>query len=166
MTTMPYYFPTTSIREQIEFTEDVTASTKLPVLLYNIPPVTGYSLNEELLDHVCDIDNLYGIKDSSGKAENFLKLKERYGEKLKIFVGAEELNYFGLKNGADGLVPSLANPFPKVLAAAWKASREGDWEACKKHCDLVDEMNKLNRFSDSWMSPNIWRKEALARWGL
>lgn len=97
VTTMPYYFPTTSIREQIEFTEDVTASTKLPVLLYNIPPVTGYSLNEELLDHVCDIDNLYGIKDSSGKAENFLKLKERYGEKLKIFVGAEELNYFGLK---------------------------------------------------------------------
>ena len=166
VTTMPYYFPTTSIREQIEFTEDVTASTKLPVLLYNIPPVTGYSLNEELLDHVCDIDNLYGIKDSSGKAENFLKLKERYGEKLKIFVGAEELNYFGLKNGADGLVPSLANPFPKVLAAAWKASREGDWEACKKHCDLVDEMNKLNRFSDSWMSPNIWRKEALAQMGI
>ena len=25
VTTMPYYFPTTSIREQIEFTEDVTA---------------------------------------------------------------------------------------------------------------------------------------------
>ena len=85
---------------------------------------------------------------------------------MKIFVGAEELNYFGLKNGADGLVPSLANPFPKVLAAAWKASREGDWEACKKHCDLVDEMNKLNRFSDSWMSPNIWRKEALAQMGI
>lgn len=71
VTTMPYYFPTTSIREQIEFTEDVTASTKLPVLLYNIPPVTGYSLNEELLDHVCDIDNLYGIKDSSRKGREF-----------------------------------------------------------------------------------------------
>ena len=27
-------------------------------------------------------------------------------------------------------------------------------------------MNELNGFSDSWMSPNIWRKEALKQMGI
>ncbi len=166
VTTMPYYFPTTSVREQSEFVRDVTKSTKLPVLLYNIPAVMGYALTEELLDLVCDIENLYGIKDSSGKKESFDRLSERYGDKLQIFVGAEELNYYGLKNKAAGLVPSLANTFPKVLAEIWHSSQNEDWETCKKCCALIDEMNQLNRFSDSWMSPNIWRKEALSQMGI
>ncbi|MEA5012257.1 MAG: hypothetical protein VB100_11155, partial [Angelakisella sp.] len=69
-------------------------------------------------------------------------------------------------NGSYGLGPSLANPFPKVLAEAWKASKCRDWEKCKKVTDLVNEINILNSFSDSWMSPNIWRKEALQQMGI
>lgn len=166
VTTMPYYFPTSSVGEQIEFVRDVTGATKLPVLLYDIPSVIGFHLTEELLDEVCGIDNLYGIKDSSGEKASFDRLWKRYHDKLQIFVGAEELNHYGLKNGASGLVPSLANVFPKVLAEVWTSSQKGDWETCKERCALVDEMNQLNRFSDSWMSPNIWRKEALAQMGI
>ncbi len=166
VTTMPYYFPTSSVREQIEFVKDVTEAAELPVMLYNIPSVMGYALTEELLDEVCDIDNLYGIKDSSGQKESFDRLWERYHDKLQIFVGAEELNYYGLIHGAAGLVPSLANVFPGMLKRVWESSGKGDWETCKEQCALVDEMNRLNHFSDSWMSPNIWRKEALAQMGI
>lgn len=166
VTTMPYYFPTTSVKEQIDFVRDVTKSTTLPVLLYNIPSVIGYALTERLLDEVCRIDNLYGIKDSSGKKESFDRLWGKYHDQLQIFVGAEELDYYGLSHDAAGLVPSLANVFPKVLAKVWKAAKEEDWRTCRKQCELVDEINQLNRFSDSWMSPNIWRKEALYQMGI
>lgn len=164
--TMPYYFPTTSAYEQEEFIREVTEATELPVILYNIPAAAGCSLKKEALDAVCKIPNLYGIKDSSNDAGYFDWLRERYGGELKIFLGAEELNYYGLTHGADGLVPSLANPFPRVLSAAWKAAKDKDWESCKVHCDLVNAMNELNGFSDSWMSPNIWRKEALKQMGI
>lgn len=166
VTTLPYYFPMTSVKEQIDFITDVTAATRLPVLLYNIPAAIGCSVSEQALDEVCKIENLYAIKDTSGKPEFIDRLQERYGKELKVFVGDERLNYYGLSHGANGLVPSLANPFPKILARAWDAAKQQKWEDCKYHCDLVDEMNVLNRFSDSWMSPNIWRKEALARMGI
>lgn len=166
VTTLPYYFPMTSVKEQIDFITDVTAATKLPVLLYNIPAAIGCSISEQALDAVCKIENLYAIKDTSGKPEMIDRLQERYGKDLKIFVGDERLNYYGLSRGASGLVPSLANPFPKVLARAWEAAKRQDWDLCKHCCDQVDSMNRLNAFSDSWMSPNIWRKEALAQMGI
>ncbi|MEA5012179.1 MAG: dihydrodipicolinate synthase family protein, partial [Angelakisella sp.] len=106
--TMPYYFPTTSHSEQIEFIRSLTDSTKLPVLLYNIPSVIGYSLSDEVLDAVYDISNFYGVKDSSGDEDYLLNLLNRYGDKLHIYVGNERLCYTGLQNGASGLVPSLA----------------------------------------------------------
>lgn len=166
VTTMPYYFPTTSHAEQIDFIRSVTAATKLPVMLYNIPSVVGCSLSDEVLDAVCDIENFCGVKDTSGDEAYLNNLLDRYGDKLKVYVGDERLCYAGLHGGASGMVPSLANPFPRVLASAWKAAKDKDWEACKKHTDLVNEMNVLNRFSDSWMSPNIWRKEALQQMGI
>lgn len=166
VTTMPYYFPTTSVREQAEFVRDVTNSSSVPVLLYNIPPVTGYSLTEELLDEVRGLENLYGIKDSSGNKKKLDRLCRKYRGRLKIFVGAEELNCYGLKQHADGLVPSLANVFPKILKKVWESAKEEAWCVCEKECELVDEMNRLNRYSDSWMSPNIWRKEALSQMGI
>lgn len=166
VTTVPYYFPTTSHAEQISFIQDVTASTKLPVLLYNIPSVVGCSLTFDVLDTVSTIENLYGIKDTSGDEAYLNDLVACYGDKLKIYVGDERLCFSGLRIGASGMVPSLANPFPRILAAAWKAAQKEDWDSCKKHTDLVNEINALNRFSDSWMSPNIWRKEALRQMGL
>ena len=166
VTTLPYYFPMTSVKEQIDFITDVTAATPLPVFLYNIPAAVGCGISQQALDAVCGIDNLCAVKDTSGKPEVIDWLKERYGDSLKIFVGDERLNYYGLSHGADGLVPSLANPFPRILARAWEAAGRQDWAACRRHCGLVDEMNGLNRFSDSWMSPNIWRKEALAQMGI
>ncbi len=165
-TTLPYYFPTTSVKEQIDFIREVTLSTELPVILYHIPATVGSHLSERALDEVWELPNLYGIKDSSGDKDCLDRLLERYGERLRIFVGDEKLSYYGLRHGVKGLVPSLANPFPKVLAAAWKAAGKKDWEECKAHCELVNTMNELNSFSDSWMSPNIWRKEALKQMGI
>ncbi len=166
VTTLPYYFPTSSPREQADFIADAAGATRLPLLLYNLPAAVGRSIAYEALDAVCAIDNLYGIKDTSGQTEYVDRLLQQYGSRLKIFVGDERLTYYGLSHGAAGVVPSLANPFPKVLAAAWQAAKAQDWESCKRHCGVVDRMNILNGFCDSWMSPNIWRKVALAQLGV
>lgn len=160
-TTLPYYFPSTSLKEQIQFLEDVTSSVSVPVILYNIPIALGFGVSSDVLDEVAGLDNLYGIKDT-GSGKDFLDLLLlKYHDRLKVFVGDESLFYHGLSNGADGIVPSMANPFPRLLARGWKASQDKDWETCRKCFEQVDDMNLLNKFSDSWMGSNIWRKEAL-----
>lgn len=55
----------------------------------------------------------------------------------------------------------MANCFPKIWKKIWETSKKKDWDECRSQCEIVDKMNQMNKFSDSWMSPNIWRKEAL-----
>jgi 4-hydroxy-tetrahydrodipicolinate synthase len=165
--TLPYYFPNTSEYEMYCFFETIAKATQLPVILYNIPVEVGGKIPVLLIEKLQEIDNIIGVKDSGGDKRYLDALVKQFSSPdFSILVGDEALNYYGLSNGADGLVPSLANPFPKLLAAAYKHAKEKNWEQSKYYCDIVDDMNRLNKFSDSWMSPNIWRKVALDKMGI
>ena len=164
VTTLPYYFPNISEFEMLHFFEDIAKATSLPVILYNIPAAVGSIIPITVIEKLQDIDNIVGVKDSGGiKTYLDLLIKKFSNSNYSILVGDESLNYYGLNSGADGLVPSLANPFPKLLSAVYQYAQQGNWKQSKYYCDVVDDMNRLNKFSDSWMSPNIWRKVALSK---
>ncbi len=169
VTTLPYYFPNTSKYEAVQFIGKVASSTKLSVILYNIPVAIGSAIAPEVLDEVFPIGNIAAIKDSSGDLSYLESLMKRYhgkGKPFSVIVGNEKANFAGLSMGADGMVPSLANPYPKLLKAVYDSAVAKDTVKLKYYCDIVDEMNRLNSFSDSWMSPNIWRKAALEMMGI
>ncbi len=167
--TLPYYYPIRTDAEAFAYYTAVAESTRLPVMLYNIPSTCGASLSLDVVERMFGHDNVVGIKDSSGDLprlfEEIRRFKNR-GKDFAVVVGAEELSYEGLKAGADGVVPSLANPFPKLFAAIWRAARAGDWETLRRLCAAVDEMNRINSSTGSWMAPNIWRKKALTHMGV
>lgn len=165
---LPYYFPI-SENEAYDFFKDIAMSTSLPVILYNIPVACGKSISFSLLEKLLHIDNIVGIKDSSGDKQYFsgiIEICRKRRADFKVLVGTEDMIYYGLTSGADGIVPSLANPFPRLLAELYKSSLAGDYEKLKYHCDLVNKINKINSMSDSWMFTNLWRKRALELMGI
>lgn len=166
VTTLPYYFPTASPREQRQFIGAVLDASPKPVFLYNIPSIIGCNIDAAALRAVMGHPNLCGIKDTSGDGALLASLIDICGESAGVFVGDERLIYHGLREGAAGLVPSLANPFPRLLRDVWRAARSSSWDVCRELCGIVDGMNALNGFCDSWMAPNIWRKEALCQMGI
>ena len=50
--------------------ETVAASVSIPVMLYNIPKSTGKNIPASVVAEVAQIDNVRGVKDSSGDMEN------------------------------------------------------------------------------------------------
>ena len=167
VTTLPYYFPMRSATEQRLFIEHVLDRSKLPVLLYNIPVVVGCSIDPEVLETLAGHPNLYGIKDTGGDIAYLSMLIRRFSDRMRVYVGDERLSLDGMRLGASGLVPSLANAFPRLLSQMWHAFSCGDEATCLWCRDVMNRMNNaLNAFSDSWMSPNIWRKEALRQMGV
>ena len=167
--TLPYYFPIYNDNEAYSFFSTVAASTKLSVVLYEIPTNCGASISFDVIDRLFDIDNIASIKDSSGSFERLQKIIERYknkGKDFSITVGDESLCYAGFMAGADGIVPSLANPFPKLLADAYSAAASSDWTRLRGVCDIIDSMNALNKYNNTWMMPNTWRKKALSHMGI
>lgn len=167
--TLPYYFPNTSKGEAVQFFSDVAASTKLPVILYNIPVAIGSAIGRDVLDELYPIENIAGIKDSSGDLKYLEELLRRYHGKSKPFaviVGDESAAYSGLSMGADGMVPSLANPYPRLLKAIYDSALLKNDERLRYYCGIMNDMNRLNTASDCWMFPNIWRKVALEMMGI
>ncbi len=166
--TLPYYYPIYNDDEAYSFFSSVAAATKLPIMLYNIPSTCGANISIEVVEQLLHIDNIIGIKDSSGDLNNIhqlLTLKNR-GRDFAVTVGDESLCYEGLWAGADGIVPSLSNPYPKLLAELYRSAVTKDEIRLKELCSIMDDMNQLNRYSNTWMSPNVWRKKALAHLGI
>lgn len=169
VTTLPYYYPIYNDDEAYSFFRDVTSATSLPVVLYEIPSTIGASISFEVIDKLFSTKNVIGIKDSSGDFPRLRETIKRYknaGKDFSITMGSESLCYEGFTAGADGIVPSLANPFPKLLANIYRASLAKDNLKLKELCGVMDSMNKLNTHCDAWMSPNVWRKKALSHMGI
>ena len=70
----PYYEPL-SLEETVTYIKDVAASVKIPVMLYNIPAVTGVNLDPATVRALAeDVENIRYIKDSSANWEQALQL--------------------------------------------------------------------------------------------
>ena len=166
VTTLPYYYPTKSPAEQRAFIEALLDASPLPVCLYNIPSVIGFNMDLDVLESLCGHENFFGVKNTNADIAYLRALIDKIGGRASVYVGDESVLFEGLQMGAKGFVPSIGNPFPRLTRAIWDSACRGDWEACRGYCGVVDRMNALNSFSDSWMSPNIWRKEALSQMGV
>lgn len=167
--TLPYYYPIRNDEEAYSFFAAVADTTEKPVMLYNIPSTCGASISLDVIERLFARKNIIGIKDSAGDKARLEEEVRRFKNRDKDFavvVGSEELAYDGLKMGADGVVPSLSNPFPALFADLYAAAVRKDFARLRELCDVVNGMNRLNGFCDAWMSPNVWRKKALSLMGV
>jgi 4-hydroxy-tetrahydrodipicolinate synthase len=165
--TLPYYIPVRHPREQLHFFETVLGETDLPVMLYNIPATVNAEISLEVVEKASRKPNMIGIKDSSGNLGYLKKLVEmRPKPEYKVLVGDESLSAKGLLSGGDGLVPSLANVFPKLFVDLYKRCAAGDEEGAMRLQSRIDEINQWNKCSDSWLGALIFRKKALSMMGI
>jgi 4-hydroxy-2-oxoglutarate aldolase len=66
----PHFFrPQLRPAEMLNYYRMVADSSALPILLYNIPAYTAYELPVEVIAELCGHENIYGVKDSSGKPD-------------------------------------------------------------------------------------------------
>jgi len=143
--------PTALPREQLEnWTERLLASVEGPVVLYNIPTVCGVSVPLELLEQWLGHPRLRGLKDSENDPARLEMLLTRFRGRpdFSVFVGVGALMAQGLRLGAHGIVPSVANLIPRVCVEMWTAAQRGDWprvEACAQRAQEVAALYQNGR---------------------
>lgn len=85
----PYFLKPTD-EELIQHYTQVAASVKIPIILYNIPKATGVNISVSVLKELSKVDNIYGIKDSSGDLDNLKGYIEAVeGTKINVLVGSD-----------------------------------------------------------------------------
>ena len=104
------FFISPSEKELIHHYETVAASTKLPIVLYNIPKSTKINLSKETVKTLAGIENIAAIKDSSGDMENLKGYVDAcQGTDMKVLVGSDSKIAPAIRLGAVGAIAGTSN---------------------------------------------------------
>ncbi|WP_277814718.1 dihydrodipicolinate synthase family protein [Haloarcula limicola] len=127
----PYYLGTTQTGLE-RFFRSIADDSPLPLLLYNIPQLTGNELSVDLVASLADHETIVGLKDTSGNLTYHHRAIEATPDDFAVFQGATELATASLDVGADGLIAGPANVFPEPTAELYDAHDRGDLTTARR----------------------------------
>lgn len=143
--TLPCYYALTP-EQMYGYYKDMADTLPVPLMLYNITITTHMSIPLDIIERLSHHPNIVGLKDSENNVP-------RLEEALRLFGGREDFAYFcgcaansavALKNGADGIVPSVGNYLPEAYQALYEAGIAGDTETAEKYQQMTIEIGKVN----------------------
>ena len=132
----PYYLGTTQPGLG-RFFRSVADQSSLPLLLYNIPQLTGNPLSVDLVTELAEHSAIVGLKDTSGDLNYHYRAIEETPDDFAVFQGATELASASLDVGTDGLIAGPANVFPAEMAALYEAHDRGDLARVRELMETV-----------------------------
>jgi dihydrodipicolinate synthase/N-acetylneuraminate lyase len=123
--------PTSMVRGNhaavIEFFENVADTSPVPVFLYSVPAVTGYTLPRESAIELSQNPNIVGMKDSTGDPVAMAGLVETTTDDFVLMTGASRAVTLSIAVGAHGAITASSNYLPelasKVVSTARRSTR-------------------------------------------
>src|ERR1700719_3414185 len=106
----PHYYPNQMHRPDTQalFFRAVADRSKLPVLIYNIPVVTGYDLTVDTVAELSHHPNIIGMKDSSGNMQKLAQFVKAVKPGFQLLTGSGARLAEALDIGATGAVLAIA----------------------------------------------------------
>ena len=105
----------------------IAGSTRLPILLYNNLPKTGVTITPATVERLAEIDNIVGVKDSSGDfsltSEYIRRTRDR---NFSVLSGRDTLIHACLCYGGSGSIAACANIAPRICADIYDKFVAGD----------------------------------------
>jgi len=122
MIVTPYYNKPTP-RGQVAHVTAVAQSTRLPLILYNVPGRTGTNTLPETLERVQGLANVVAVKEASGSLDQASAVRAR--TRLTLLCGDDSLTLPMIAVGAAGVVSVVGNAAPREMRALCDHARAG-----------------------------------------
>jgi len=129
----------------LRYYEELANNITCPLILYNNPITTKYSIPLEVIATLSFHHNIVGVKDSE-------RGMDRLDESIKLWKDRADFSYFvgwaaqsanGLKKGADGIVPSTGNLTPMLYGQLYSAVKSGDFAKADALQDKANEISEI-----------------------
>lgn len=112
-------------RETVTYFMEVARATELPIMIYNNPVDYGIEVTLEMLEELMAADNIQAVKESTRDISNVTRIKNTFGDRLKIMTGVDTLGMESLLMGADGWIAGLVCAFPEETVAIFQLVKAG-----------------------------------------
>jgi 4-hydroxy-2-oxoglutarate aldolase len=109
----------------------VAESSRIGILIYNVPQFTGINLEPALVAKLSEHPNIIGIKDSSGNIEQLSEIVHLSKKGFVAFVGSAPVFFPALCVGAVGGILAVANVAPQECIQIQNLFKKGKMDEAR-----------------------------------
>ena len=146
----PAYFYRPDGPALVSYYQAVAESSDLPLLIYNIPARTGIAMTQDLFEQLLEVENIVGMKDSSGDLYS-MGLFLAGERKPLIFNGEDSVQLAALMAGARGGIGASYNMMPGLFVKLWDAVQDKDMDTAAqtqaRANELMNAMDVVDLFA-------------------
>ncbi|UTN03193.1 dihydrodipicolinate synthase family protein [Flavobacterium bizetiae] len=111
--------------ETVVYFKEIAQSTLLPIMIYNNPVDYKIEVTLDMFEELLKLDNIQAVKESTRDISNVTRIRNRFGDRLKVLCGVDTLALESLVAGADGWVAGLVVAYPAETVAIYKLVKAG-----------------------------------------
>jgi 4-hydroxy-tetrahydrodipicolinate synthase len=137
----PFFYKPNS-KEIHEHFRAILDAVDIPIIPYNVPKFTGYSIEPSLVAQLAEeYENVVAVKDSSGSIAQITETIRLCGRRISVLAGTADLILPTLEMGGKGGIVAVANVAPRMCVELYDAFMKKD---LKKARDLQIKITYLN----------------------
>jgi len=95
---------------------EIARSTRLPIVLYNVPGRCGTNLEPSTVKRLAAIENIVGIKEASGNISQMSALANAVPNEFTVLSGDDAITLPLFALGGRGVISVAANEIPAEMA--------------------------------------------------
>lgn len=122
------FFISPNADELFAYYTAIARASTVPVLLYNNPGRTGVNMSPDLVARLSKVDNIVGIKDSSGDMTQTGEYIRRCSPQFSVLAGRDTMILSTLVYGGKGAIAATANVAPQLIVEIYNAFQAGDMQ--------------------------------------
>lgn len=122
----------------------IAQSTKLPIVLYNVPGRTGVNMTAATTLRLAhDFDNIVAIKEASGDISQMDEIIKKKPENFDVISGDDGITFPLITLGAVGVISVIGNAFPREFSRMTRLALAGDYSSALTIHHQFTELFKL-----------------------
>jgi 4-hydroxy-tetrahydrodipicolinate synthase len=126
---LPPYVYKGDWREMKTHVAAIFRATRLSCMLYNNPIAYGTDfLPEQIQELAGEHENFHSVKESSLDARRVTAIRALCGDRLAVFVGADDVIVEGIAVGAVGWIAGLVNALPRESVELFNYASSGEMD--------------------------------------
>ncbi|TXC91903.1 4-hydroxy-tetrahydrodipicolinate synthase [Metabacillus litoralis] len=124
--------------------KSIAESTKLPIMLYNIPGRSVVNMSVDMIVRLAELPNVKAIKDASGNLDAMADIIAKTSDDFHLYSGDDGLTIPVLSIGGTGVVSVASHIIGKEMQEMISSFENGDHAgASKLHRTLLPIMKQL-----------------------
>ena len=110
----------------------IAESTRLPIVLYNVPGRTGVNLEVQTVARLSALRNIVGVKEASGNLAQMGEIVAAVSGEFLLLSGDDPIAVDVMSIGGRGLISVASNAIPSEMVQVIELSEKGDFDGARR----------------------------------